>query len=120
MKNSLKALLVFGLAAGLLLSAGCKQYEVEVTMNEDGSCMRMVKLTSPTIGEDNLEISLDKFRALFGLDEKRGWSMQREVKETEEGEETNKYIFTLDSKAKRISSWQAMSGDIDVRGTLER
>ena len=62
MKNSLKALLVFGLAAGLLLSAGCKQYKIEVTMNEDGSGMRKVKLTAPTIGDNNLEISLEKFR----------------------------------------------------------
>ncbi len=120
MKNSLKSLLVFVLAAGLFLSAGCKQYKVEVTMNEDGSGMRMVKLTAPTTGEDDLEVSLERFRSLFGLSEKRGWSMQREVKETEEGEKGDKYIFTLDSRAKRISSWQAMSGDIDVRGTLER
>ena len=120
MKNSLKTLLVFGLAAGLLLSAGCKQYKVEMTMNEDGSGMRMVKLTAATIGEDDLDVSLEQFRALFGLDEDRGWKMKREVKKTDEGEKTDKYIFTLDSKAKQISSWQAMSGDIDVRGTLEK
>ncbi len=120
MKNSLKALLALVLTVNLLLSAGCKQYKIEVTMNEDGSGMRTVQLSTPTIGEDNLEIGLDEFRSLFGLSEKRGWSMQRVLKETEEGEERDKYIFTLDSKAKRISSWQAMSGDIEIRGTLEK
>ena len=120
MKNSLKALLVFGLVAGLLLSAGCKQYNVEVTMNGDGTGTRTVKLTAATIGENDLDVSLEQLRALFGLEEDRGWKMQREVKKTDEGEETDKYIFTLDSKAKRISSWQAMSGDIDARGTLDK
>lgn len=46
--------------------------------------------------------------------------MKREVKKTEEGEKPDKYIFLLDREAKRLSSWQAMSGDIDVRATLEK
>jgi hypothetical protein len=120
MKKSLKTFLTLGIAAILLLSAGCKQYKIEVTMNEDGSGTRKVKLTAPTLGENNLEMTMEDFRLLFGLEEKKGWKMTREVKKTEEGEETEKYIFTLDSKAKRISSWRAMSGDIDVRGTLEK
>jgi hypothetical protein len=121
MKNSLKTLLVLGFAFGLLFFyTGCKQYKVEMTMNGDGSGTRTVELSMATISEDDFEIGLDEFRALFGLSEKRGWTMRREFKKTEKEEKPDKYIFTLDRKAKSISSWQAMSGDIEVRGTLEK
>ncbi len=120
MKTYMRTFLVLGFAALLLLAAGCKQYKIEVTMNEDGSGTRKVKLTVPMSGEDNLGMSIEDFRLHFGLDEDEGWKMEREVKKTEEGKEEEKYIFTLDTKAKRISSWQAMSGDLDVRGTLKK
>lgn len=118
MKISPRTLLALGFSILLLLAAGCKQYKIEVTMNEDGSGTRKVKLTIPTSVEDNLEMGIEEFRLLFGLDEGEGWKMAREVKKTEEGKEEEKYIFTLDTRAKRISSWRAMSGDLDVRGTL--
>ena len=121
MKISIKSLAVIGILTALLLvSSGCKQYKVEVNVNEDGSGTRMVKLSAATIGENDLDIDIDEFRELFGLSEKQGWTMKREVKKTEEGEKPDKYIFLLDREAKRLSSWQAMSGDIDVRATLEK
>ena len=121
MNISFKPLLILGLVfVLLLLSSGCKQYKVEVTVNEDGSGSRIIQLSTTTIGEGDLEVGLDEFRALFGLDEKRGWKMKREVKKTEEGGNPDKYIFTLDRSIKGISSWQATSGDLDVRGTLDK
>ena len=119
MKSKIKSAFMIALAAALLiLSAGCKQYKVEVTVLDDGSGTRNIKLTAPTIGQDDMELSLEEFRTLFSLDEKRGWKMRREVKENDAGEKENMYIFTLDQKANRITAWQAMSGDLDVRGTL--
>lgn len=118
MKHSQGRWLVILISAGLLvLSTGCKQYSIDVTINEDGSGARLVELSTSTIGEDDLEMSLDEFLRLFNLDEKHGWKMRREAKE---GEQHEKYIFTLDRTAKHISSWQAMSGDFNVRGTLEK
>jgi hypothetical protein len=118
MRASIKSLILAGVVIALLLSSGCKQYKVVVSLNRDGTGTRTIEMRGSTIGEDDFEIELDEFRKLFGLDEKRGWKMKREVKTPTD--ELEMAIFTLDRKAKHISSWQAMSGDIDVRGTLEK
>jgi len=119
MKNMIKPLIPIGMMIGLLLiSSGCKQYKVEVSLNRDGSGTRTIEMRASTIGEEDFEIELDEFRKLFGLDEKRGWTMKREVKTPTDELETG--IFTLERTAKGFSSWRAMSGDLDVRGTLEK
>ena len=118
MKASIKTLILLGLVLGLLISSGCKHYKVEMALDRDGSGTRMIELRASTIGENDFEIELDEFMALFGLTEKRGWSLKREVKSLQD--ETEVTFFTLDIEAKSISSWQAMSGDLDVRGTLEK
>jgi len=80
MKNMIKPLIPIGMMIGLLLiSSGCKQYKVEVSLNRDGSGTRTIEMRASTIGEEDFEIELDEFRKLFGLDEKRGWTMKREA-----------------------------------------
>ena len=119
MKISMKSLAAIGIIAGIFFaSPGCKEYKVDVVLNGDGTGTRTAEMRASTIGEDDFEIGLDEFRALFGLDEKRGWTMEREVKTTTD--EVEMYVFTLGREAKSISAWRAMSGDIDVRGTLDR
>ena len=116
-RTTIKLLITTGIIIGLLVISGCKQYKVRMTLNEDGSGTRSIELRASTIGENDFEIEMKDLRALFGLSENRGWKLKREIKPaTDEGEV---YIFELDKEAKHISSWQAMSGDIDVRGTLE-
>ncbi len=117
MRKSIKLLIMTGFAIGLLVFSGCKHYKVVMTLNRDGSGTRKIEVRASTIGEDDFEIEIEDFRELFGLSEKRGWKLKREVKPvTDEAEVA---YFTLDSEAKRISSWQALSGDLDIRGSLE-
>jgi hypothetical protein len=118
MRTRIKLPIMIGIALGLLVLSGCKQYKVDVTLNEDGSGTRSIEMRASIIGEDDFQIELDEFRKLFGLDEKRGWKLKREVKTLPD--ETEVTFFTLDIEAKSISSWKAMSGDIDIRGTLEK
>jgi hypothetical protein len=118
MRTPIKALTVIGIALGLLLTSGCKHYKVEMALDKDGTGTRRIELRASTFGEDDFELELDDFMALFGLTEKRGWNLKREVKTLPD--ETEVTFFTLDIEAKSISSWQTMSGDLDVRGTLEK
>lgn len=118
MRTSIKLLIMTGIMLGLVFSSGCKQYKVEMTLDKDGSGTRVIELRASTIGEDNFEVEIEDFRALFGLSEKRGWKMKREVKTVTDDVEV--VVFTLERKAKSIKSWRAMNGDLDVRGTLEK
>ena len=120
MKTRIKLPIMIGIALGLIVLSGCKQYKIAVDLNEDGSGTRSIELRASTIGEDEFEIELDDFRALYGLTEERGWKLKREVKTLTNDGLREVTIFKLDSEAKRISSWRALSGDLDVRGTLEK
>jgi hypothetical protein len=104
----------------LVAVSACKQYKTEVVLKEDGSGTRTLELSSRTLSEGDIEIALDDFRRLFSLEEKSGWLMKREVTQTKDGEKLDMYIFTLDREAADITSWRAMSGDLSVKGTLEK
>ncbi|MBN1165204.1 MAG: hypothetical protein JXB45_11540 [Candidatus Krumholzibacteriota bacterium] len=114
----------FGLSVlflALLPLGGCKEYEVRVKINPDGSGTRHITLTTePDEGEKYPE-ALPEFRNLYGLKESKGWkiSADKMVISDEKGKEGEKKTFLLETRAKKLTDWQLMGGDIHIKGALD-
>jgi hypothetical protein len=95
----------------LLLIGGCRHYEVEVTVNPDGSGSRHLKLSGdPLLDGDT---TLDEFRKLFHLEEAMGWQVVR--KTDSKGE---KLTFEGTGQIENLASWHKRSGDIQIDASL--
>jgi hypothetical protein len=104
-----------GLAVLCLSMVGCRDYEVTVSLNPDGSGTRIQSLsTEPSYGHEG-EPSLEEFRQLLGLQERAGWSME----EPGDQEKSKKVVFRRETAIPNLNGWGRASGDIRVRGTLE-
>lgn len=114
--------LLFILAVGLpvLMFAGCKEYNVEVTVEPDGGGHRKVELNATSVAQASVEPAYEEFVKLFSLDEKKGWSVQKRKMEKEgvEDEPFQGYIYTLERDATKLADWNDMSGDINIRAAF--
>jgi hypothetical protein len=114
--------LCYFLAIGILsvLCAGCKEYNVEVTVEPDGGGHRKVELTATSVAQASVEPAYEEFVKLFSLDEKKGWSVRKKriEKEGVEDERFQGYIYTLERDAKKLADWHDMSGDINIRAAF--
>lgn len=105
-------------ASGLVAAAlsmflcGCQRYEIETRVNADGSGHRKVTLEASLEGAGDLDISLDEFENLFGLDPARGWQQVS----AEEGEDL---IFTCEEDVASIADWAGLASGVHVRASLE-
>ena len=109
-------LTAWGAAIAIPLLAGCWQYEIEVTINPDGSGSRTLRLQADP--EDMREESADmaEFVGLYCLGAEAGWTMERE---REPGAKREILVFTRRGQPASLGDWRHVSGDVRILGTLE-
>jgi len=105
--------LLAGAVCTLLLAGGCRHYEIEVTLNPDGSGSRHVVLTGDPLLDKDSDVTLDQFRDLHHLEKAKGWTLIRQT--DSEGE---KLSFERTGKIKDLASWNGQSGDIQIDASL--
>lgn len=111
-------LICLGLTA--LLLAGCKEYNIDVTVEPDGGGSRRIELTTSSITQGGVETSLNDFKTLFDLKEEKGWRVSKRKADggNEEDDTASGYIFTLERDAAVLDDWRGMSGDVSIRAAF--
>jgi hypothetical protein len=107
---------VGGTVLALLLIAGCRQYEIDVSVDPDGSGTRTLRLQTDPEDLTEEESDLEGFIGLYGLGPDSGWTMTRE---REEGSNQEILVFSRKSQPGGLEDWPHQSGDLCIRGTLE-
>lgn len=93
----------------LLVLSGCIEYEIETTLNADGSGVRSERLTVEDADDSEFRVSPDKFKQLMHVTEVEGW---RHSEEEEDGED--RHVFTRDIPVPKMSAWSALSGKVHI------
>lgn len=106
-----------GAALAMALLAGCRQYEIDITINPDGSGSRTLRLQADPVDFEEEESSLEEFIGLHGLGPNSDWTM---ALESEAGSKQEIFVFSRHSRPGGPEDWQHQSGDLSIRGTLER
>jgi len=100
----------------LALLAGCRQYEIVVTINPDGSGSRALRLQADPTDFEEEESTLEEFIALFSLGPDSGWTLAR--KSEQEGK-SEILVFSRDSAPGSPEAWERQGGDVNIQGTRD-
>jgi len=103
----------------LILMAGCQAYEIDMKLESDGSGSRDAALLilDPDIFEEDIDI--DTFRKLYCLEGGDGWRFESE-KDGEKGMWHKFGALVREKEVKRLRDWKKQSGDVHIRGSLQR
>jgi hypothetical protein len=102
------------LAMATLGLGGCMEYDVESTLNADGSGSRSVRIEA-TDADDLQEFGLttEDVSELLFLSERRGWSHEIQ---NESGDTT--HVFTRARQVEELGDWAGIGGDLRISGAL--
>ncbi len=108
-------LVASGAALAMVVLAGCRQYEIDVVIDADGSGTRSLRLQADPADLEEETSSLEEFIGLYGLGPDSGWTMARE---REAGSKQEILVFNRRSQLGGPEDWRGRSGDLGIRGTL--
>jgi hypothetical protein len=111
-------------AAALLALTGCQTYEVNVALRADGGGSRAIVLElDGSLGAESTP-TLKEYRGYFNLDAAWEYSGVPDTKRVEADglfrSDRVRTRFTKDIEVKRAEDWSALSGDVSVRGSLDK
>ena len=94
---------------------GCISYDIETTLEPDGSGIRQVEVVVDESGDQELRAGLtdQDFVRLMNLSERQGWKHTRERRD---GDEV--HVFRREIEAKSVDDWAQIGGLVDIRGAL--
>jgi len=96
-----------------LLFSGCIYYEIDTTLETDGSGRRTVEVVVNEADGGDIEVSPDEFTRLMHLGAERGW---RHTTEERDGDEV--HVFRRERQAAGPDEWSRIGGDVDITGAL--
>ncbi len=122
-------MLIVAVAAPALLLGGCKTYDIHSTVAADGSGHREIKLSMDSFAASETDMEKAEFLKYFILDPSKNWSTEIDTSEAagtggEPGgamlQSGRQIIFRSSGEIADASGWAAVSGDVHIRGSVEK
>ncbi len=93
---------------------GCIEYEVETTLNPDGSGVRSERIEVDENSDAEFRPTPEAFVSLMNVSEDQGWTHSVEGEKEEAA-----HVFTRDTRIRRLADWADLSGSVHISGVPE-
>ncbi len=100
------------LVLSVISLGACVEYEIETTLNDDGSGVRVERIEAMEDGD--FDISADDFVDLMDLKPARGWSSSTEF--DDDGDTV--YVFERRTEVGDLNSWSDLSDHVRIHGSV--
>ena len=89
----------------------CVEYEIETTLNDDGSGVRVERIEA--VEDGDWEVSPEDFVDLMAVQPERGWTQSTEV----DSDGDTIYVFERQTEVGGLTSWSDLSDRVRIHGS---
>ena len=100
------------LVLSVISLGACVEYEIETTLNDDGSGVRVERIEA--VEDGDWEVTPDDFVDLMSVDADHGWTQSTEV--DDDGDTI--YVFERQTGVGDLTSWSDLSDRVRIRGAV--